>query len=96
MHVTNLTFRDMGHAELGDDLSHKFVLLFMRDLKLETSGECESLTDSEGREENIVLHNVSSKLLEGLFVNRDLVVEKDVAGERGACRRSHSISQNIQ
>ena len=68
----------------------------MRDFELEASCECESLADSESCEENIVLHNVSSKLLEALFVYRNLIVEEDVAGERGARRRSHSVSQNIQ
>ena len=96
MHVADLTLGDMGHAEFGDDLVYELVLLFITDFELETGGECESLADCKSREENIVLHDVCSKLLESLFVDGDLVIEEDVAGERGARRRSHSVSQNIQ
>lgn len=96
MDVTNLAFGDVSHAELSDDLVHEFVLLIITDFELEASCECESLTDCESREENVVLHDVRSKLLEALLVHGDLVVEEDVARELGARRRCHSVGQNVQ
>ena len=64
INVSDLAVLDVAHSKVNDDPLNHFLLFLVAALQLQASSESKCLKHSELREENVILHDVRSVLLE--------------------------------
>ena len=96
MYVTNLRITDVVQSEVLNDLSHQVVLFLLVELQLETGSEGQGFGNSEVREQDIVLHDVSSVAGERFLVDGHAVVENYLSRYLGFVSQTDSVSKDIQ
>ena len=86
----------MSEPKLVNDLLNETVLLVLVDLKFESRGKGESLSNREVCEKHVVLHHVGAESREGVLVDGHLVVEEDTARDARVSSQTYAVSQDIQ
>ena len=95
MNTTNLTVLNMEQTQLSYDTNHIGILFHFRRRQLKASRESHSLNNREVREEDIVLHHVSSIAGESILNHGHYIVEHDIARKGSFIDQSNTIRENV-
>lgn len=96
MNTTDLGVLHVVETEFSDDLDDEFVLLVMLSSESKTSRKSKSLQCCEVREQNIVLHHVSSVTGIGVLINWHNIVEHNFTLELSLIDEGNTIRENIE